>query len=391
MPGPTRRELIAATGSAAVAAAVLGPRALAAAGSTSASRDSVAAGSRGVVAPPRAPYSNYQAEIFLAGTRGVTPRVTTNLTNLEAHAAQVLSAEARSYLLADAGGRRTARANARAFRNWRIVPRMFRDHAVRDLSTTVLGAWMPAPVILAPVGRQTLAHPEGELASARAAAELELAYVHSSDAARPPEEVAGGAGAGSRWYELAWRRGEGPDLSLLERARAAAYTHLVLTPPTPRTDRRRLAAIRAEWDGPILLRGVQTPEQTKRAIGHGLDGIVVSNHRARKGEEANGSLDTLRPIIRAAGGRLDVLFDSGVRTGPDAFKALALGADAVLIGRPYVYGLALDGQAGVTHVLRTLLAELDLSLANAGYTTHLDLDPSSLSAVHRAGHQAHGA
>ncbi len=144
-----------------------------------------------------------------------------------------------------------------------------------------------------------------------------------------------------------------------------------------------MAAIRAEWNGPILLRGVQTAEQAKRAVGHGIDGIVVSNHRARKGDEPNGSLDTLRPISRAAGGRAGVLFDSGVRTGPDTFKALALGADAVLIGRPYVYGLALDGGAGVTHVLRTLLAELDLSLANAGYATHLDLDPSSVSPTPR--------
>jgi lactate 2-monooxygenase len=381
----TRRELIASAGSAA-AATVLGPSALAADATSS---RGVRAGSRGGVSapPPRAPYSNYQAEIFLAGTAGVTPTVTTNLTKLEEQAASVLSAEAQRYLLADAGGRRTARANAAAFRNQRIVPRMFRDHAVRDLSTTILGVQMPAPVILGPVGRQTLVHPDGELASARAAADLELVYIHSAEATHSLEAVAAGGGGGPRWFELAWSRGGGPDLSLLERARAAAYTHLVLTPPSPRTNRRQLAAIRDAWEGPILLRGVQTAEQAKRAIAHGIDGIVVSNHRARKGDEGSGSLDTLRPIVRAAAGRIDVLFESGVRTGPDAFKALALGADAVLVGRPYVYGLALDGEAGVTHVLRTLLAEFDLTLANAGYTTHLDLDPSSLSSIHRPGHR----
>ena len=137
--------------------------------------------------------------------------------------------------------------------------------------------------------------------------------------------------------------------------------------------------IRRSWDGPILLTGIQTVEDAKLAARRRFDGIVVSNHRGRRGDAARGTVDALPPIAKAVGDQVAVLFDSGVRTGPDAYKALALGADAVLVGRPYVYGLALDGQAGVTHVMRTLLAELDLTLANAGLSSHRKLSRDSLT------------
>ena len=139
--------------------------------------------------------------------------------------------------------------------------------------------------------------------------------------------------------------------------------------------------IRKSWDGPMLLTGIQTVRDAKLAAKRGFDGIVVSNHRGGQCDGAIGSVDALPPIVDAVGDRLSVLFDSGIRTGPDTYKALALGADAVLVGRPYVYGLALDGQAGVTHVLRTLLAEFDLTLANAGYRSHRELSRDSLARV----------
>ena len=369
----TRRQFLGSVGSAAVTTA-LAPAALAAARPATVRGGAAQAGTP---APPAA-YAGYQSEIYVSGmVQGVNPRFTTNLSDLEAEASKVLSRRAREHLLADAGGGEAARANARAFHDWRIVPRMFVDRAERDLSATVLGIRMPAPVILAPVGRQRLAHPDGEPASARAAAALGLTYVHSSHASASVADVAAAGGAGSRWFELDWP-GDDFDASPLRRARAAGFTHLVLTPPQPGRSWRALGPIRRAWDGPVLLTGMQTVQDAKVAARHRVDGIVVSNQRGRRRDRPVGSLDALAPIADAARGSFPVLFDSGVRTGTDAYKALALGADAILVGRPYVYGLALDGQAGVTHVLRTLLAELDLTLANAGQRSHRELDRASL-------------
>jgi isopentenyl diphosphate isomerase/L-lactate dehydrogenase-like FMN-dependent dehydrogenase len=238
---------------------------------------------------------------------------------------------------------------------------------------------MPAPVIFAPVGRQKLAHPDGELASARAAAALELTYIHSAQASYSIQEAAAAHGTGSRWYQLDWPADDGLDVSSLRRARVAGYTHLVLTPPGPGRSWKQLGLIRRRWDGPILLMGIRTVRDARLAARRRFDGIVVSNHGGRRGDGAIASLDALPPIVDAVGSRLAVLFDAGIRTGSDTYKALALGADAVLVGRPYVYGLALDGQAGVTHVMRTLLAEFDLTLANAGYRTHRQLSRDSLT------------
>jgi lactate 2-monooxygenase len=340
--------------------------------------------------------------------------------------------------LAGAGNGDTMRANAKAFRRWRIKRRRTRTHRSPDLTSTVLGTRMPAPVLFAPVGVQKLAHPRGELATARAAAELKLTYIHSTQGAYSMEEVAAANGRGSRWYQLYWPTDDELTVSFLRRARATGYTHLLITLDTTLLGwrpldldrgytpflenvgianftsdpvfRRRLEAppevdpvaagvafasvfqnpglswkqmplIRANWDGPMLLKGIQSVADAKLAAEHRIDGIVVSNHGGRQVDGAIASLDALPPIVDAVGSRLAVLFDSGIRTGEDAYKALALGADAVLIGRPYVYGLALDGQAGVRRVMRTLLAELERTLAQNGYRSHRELDRSSLTQV----------
>jgi len=141
----------------------------------------------------------------------------------------------------------------------------------------------------------------------------------------------------------------------------------------------RLPLIRANWDGPILLKGIQSPRDAKLAVKHKIDGIVVSNHGGRQVDGAIASLDALRPIVKAVGKKMPVLFDSGIRTGRDALKALALGADAVLIGRPYVYGLALDGQRGSRIVMRKLVNELEAEVRKAGHRSHRDLSRSSLT------------
>jgi lactate 2-monooxygenase len=311
-------------------------------------------------------------------TLDVKPIFTTNLSDLEAAAAKVLSEAARRHLLAEAGGAAAVRANARALRAWRIVPRMFIDRDERDLNVTVLGVKMPAPVILGPVGGQAMAHPDGEAATARAAAGLELTYVHSSLASKSLEEVAAAAPSGPRWFGLDWPGADGPDPVLLTRARVAGCTHLVLSPPQPGKGWAALAAIREAWDGPIVLGGIQTVADARTAVRRGFDGIVVSNERGRRGPRPVGTIHALPRIADAVGGKVAVLFGSGARTGTDVYRALALGADAVVIGRPYVYGLALGGEAGVTHMLRTLLAELDITLAIAGVRSYHDLDRSAL-------------
>lgn len=376
-------------------------------------------------------FGDHQSAIYAAGMfLGQTPEITTDLTQLEHRAAEVLAPEALGYIVPSAGGGATARANVAAFDRWRIVPRMLRDHAQRDLSVEVLGTPMAAPVLLGPVGVQKLAHPEGELASARAAAALGLTFVQSTQASHSIEEVAEANGDGNRWYQLYWPNDPELAESFLDRTEQAGYSHLVLTLdttllgwrprdldrgylpflaaegiatytsdpvfnarlekpaaddpgaagmnfaavfPNPGLSWEQLPWLRERWSGPIVLKGIQHVEDARMALDHGVEGIVVSNHGGRQVDGAVASLDMLPRIADAVGDRLCVLFDSGVRSGPDVVKALALGAEAVLLGRPYLYGLALAGQAGVEHVLRCLLAETDLTLAGAGFSRVAEL------------------
>ncbi len=369
----TRRQFLEAAGTAAAVLA-LAPDAFAA---------NRQAGGLPVKSPlpvgPGAPFSAYQSEIYIAGmSAGVKPIFTTDLSDLEAAADGKLTEGARRHLLASAGGAAAARANLRALQAWRIVPRMFINRAERKLGVTLLGVDMPAPIILGPVGRQALAHPDAESATARAAAASGLTYVHSAQASTPVEGVAAAAPDGSRWFGFDWPTGADPDLAPLGRARTAGCTHLVLTAPQPGKGWAALAAIRKAWDGPIVLSGIQTVPDARIALRRGVDGIVVSDERGRRRPFPTGTLDALPRIADAVGGRTVVLFGSGVRTGADAYKALALGADAVLIGRPYVHGLALGGEAGVRHMLRTMLAELDITLAIAGVADHRELGRDAL-------------
>ena len=375
MSESTRRQFLEGA-VAAAAASVLAPPALGAARSA----PSPAPRAPTVPVGPTAPYVSYQSEIYLSGMAAdVKPIFTTNLSDLQAAAAKVLSPAARRYLLAWAGGPAAVRANARALGAWRIVPRMFIDRAERDLNVNVAGDTMPAPIILGPVGRQALAHPDGEEATARAAAALDLTYVHSQRSSKSVESVAAAAPQGSRWFALDWPARGNPDLALLQRARLAGYSHLLLSPPQPGRGWAGLPAIRGAWDGPIILGGIQTVPDARMAVRRRFDGILVSNERGRRGRRPAGTIHVLPRIADAVGRRVPVLFGSGVRTGTDVYRALALGADAVVIGRPYVHGLALGGQAGVRHMLRTLLAELDITIAIAGATAnHRRLRPGAL-------------
>jgi lactate 2-monooxygenase len=379
--------------------------------------------------------SVYQNEIYLQGLADRLPPFTTDSTGLERAARDVLEPTAFGYVAGAAGSGATNRANLAAFDHWRLVPRMLTGSTVRDLSTTVLGTEMPAPVLLAPIGVQSILHPDGELATARAAASLGVPMVMSTASSHTIEEVAAASGSGPRWYQLYRPNDDAVCASVLERARNAGFTVLVVTldtwtlgwrptdldhaylpfirgigtavpfsdpvfragldrapeddltpavlkwvPMFTGTDRTwdDLPFLREHWDGPIVLKGIQHVADARLAAEAGMDGIVVSNHGGRQVDGAIAALDALPGIVGAVGDRLTVLFDSGVRGGADVVKALALGARAVLLGRPYAYGLGLAGEEGVRHVLRGVLAETDLTLGLAGHRSVHDLTPDAL-------------
>ena len=378
-----------------------------------------------------------QGEIYWAGLDGIIPSWPTDLTALEQLVKAQLPAKAFWYVAGGAGTGGTMRANREAFDRWRIRPRMLREATRRKLATEILGTPAAAPVLLAPVGVLSIVHPDAELAVARASASLGLPMVLSTASSHTIEEVAEASdqGGGQRWFQLYWPNEDAVTLSILQRARRSGYRTLVVTLDTwqlgyrphdldsaylpfllgqgtaiPFTDpafcaglqrpvdEDLLAAVRRwvpmftgtslvweklpflldNWDGPVVVKGVQHPEDAARAVEAGVAGVIVSNHGGRQIDGAMASLDALPGIVSEIGDKAAVMFDSGIRTGADAVKALALGADAVLVGRPYVYGLGLGGEAGVRHVLRCLLAEIDITLGLAGISAVADLDTSLL-------------
>jgi isopentenyl diphosphate isomerase/L-lactate dehydrogenase-like FMN-dependent dehydrogenase len=399
--------------------------------------DSEAADAASVAGAPAPPdFASFQYEIYAAGLIEQKPELPVSAAELQQSARAAMTPEAYGYVAGGAGAEQTMRANLEAFERRQIVPRMLRDVSARDLSTTVLGTAMPAPLMLAPVGVQSIVHPEAELASARAAAARGIPFILSTAASHSIEQVAEAMGEASRWYQLYWPRERALAASFVERAERAGFGAIVLTldtwflgwrprdlanaylpflkgegvanyfsdpvfraalekPPeedagpaighwayqfaNPTVSWADLDWLKEQTKLPIVLKGIVHADDAARAQQAGVDGLVVSNHGGRQVDGSLGALDALPAIRDAVGGELAVLFDSGVRGGADIFKALALGADAVCIGRPYMYGLALAGQAGVEHVVRCLLAELDLTLALSGYTSIAQVDRSALA------------
>jgi lactate 2-monooxygenase len=380
--------------------------------------------------------ADYYREIYLRGLGGETPAIPVPVADLEAKAMAAMDPKAANYVWAGAGTEETIDANVEAFRRHRIVPRMLRDVSQRDLSTTVLGEAMPAPLLLAPIGVQAVVHPDGELATARAAAAVGAPMIVSTASHFSLEQVAEAGGEAPRWFQLYWPNDPELARSFVERAERAGYGAIVLTvdtfipgwkprdlqqawlpflngmgvanyfqdpvfraalakPPeedvgaatghflgvqaNPALSWDDLAQLREMTSLPIVVKGIQHADDAREAVSRGVDGIVVSNHGGRQVDGAISSLDALPAIAAAAGDDLAVLFDSGIRGGADALKALALGADAVCLGRPYVWGLALDGQAGVEAVLKMVLAELDLTMALCGLTRPEEIGPGLLA------------
>ncbi|MFO0845696.1 MAG: lactate 2-monooxygenase [Gemmataceae bacterium] len=377
-----------------------------------------------------------QLEIYLAGLEGKKPGQAVAVEELEARAQAVLPPEAYVYVAGGAGGEDTVRANREAFRRWRIVPRMLRDVSRRDLGVELLGRRLPTPLLLAPIGVQGMLHPEAELAVARAARALGVPMVLSSVSSTPLEAVAEALGESPRWFQLYWPGDPALAASLVGRAERAGYSAVVVTldtyllgwrerdlqmawlpfahgqgianyvsdpvfraalraPPerdpaaavrhflavvsNPALTWADLAWLRRQTRLPILLKGILHPDDARLAVEHGAAGVFVSNHGGRQVDGAVASLDALPAVVEAVAGRAAVLFDGGIRRGADVFKALALGARAVLLGRPYCYGLAVGGEAGVREVVRNLLADTELTLGLAGCASFAEAGRENLA------------
>ncbi|GAA2299724.1 alpha-hydroxy-acid oxidizing protein [Streptomyces kunmingensis] len=380
-------------------------------------------------------FGDYQYEIYLDGLRGVVPTLPMEFGALEERARAALPASVWSYVAGGAGDEHTQRANVRAFERYGLVPRMMVGATQRDLAVDLFGLRLSAPLFMAPVGVIGLCAQDGhgDLATARAAARTGVPMVASTLSVDPMEDVAAEFGETPGFFQLYTPTDRELAESLVKRAEAAGYKGIVVTLDTwvtgwrPRdlstsnfpqlrghclanytSDARfrslvpsadpmdtvstwvglfgnpltwdDLPWLRSLTDLPLILKGICHPEDVRRARDGGVDGIYCSNHGGRQANGGLPALDALPGVVEAADG-MPVLFDSGIRSGADIIKALALGATAVGVGRPYAYGLAVGGEDGLVHVLRTLLAEADLLMAVDGYPTLADLTPESLVTV----------
>lgn len=415
-------------------------------------------------------YTNYQREIYSSFR---APKFSTKPEEWEKAARSKIPEPNFLYVFGSASTGRTYKSNLDAFDRYRLRPRMLVNATRRDVITTLFGRKYDSPVLVAPIGVQSILHDDGEEATARACRDLNVPMILSTAATRTIEQVAAANGSGPRWYQLYWPRPQFDEvtISLLDRAKNNGFEVLVVTLDTftlawrpqdldsaylpfvwgqgceiglsdPVFNRmfdeqqandtrtfgqklseareilsrpgslptalkiaanvamikksqawldvmnsgtyrewKHLEILKKHWKGPIVLKGIQTVEDAQKAARYGMDGIVISNHGGRQLDGAIASLDALAEIaadatVKSSG--MTLLFDSGIRTGSDILKALALGANAVLVGRPYAYGLAMGGEEGVRHVLRCLLADMDNMLANLGKTSLAELGPDDL-------------
>ena len=383
-------------------------------------------------------FSDYQLGIYFQGLSGVLPSLPMTYADWEAKAEAAMPPSIWSYVAGGAGDERTQRVNRTAFDNWGLMPRMFVGAAERDLSVELFGMTLPSPAMLAPVGIIALCAQDGhgDLATARAAAQTGVPMIASTMSNDPMEAVAAELGDTPGFFQLYTPKDRDLAASFVRRAEAAGFKGIVVTLDTwipgwrPRdlstsnfpflrghclanytSDPVFLASLQQtpeenpqaavlqwistfgnplSWDDlpwlrsltklPLIVKGICHPDDARRAKDGGVDAIYCSNHGGRQANGGIPAIDCLPGVVEAADG-LPVLFDSGIRSGADIVKALALGADTVVIGRPYVYGMALGGVEGVVHVLRSLLAEADLTMAVDGYRSLAELTPEALRRV----------
>jgi len=304
----------------------------------------------------------------------------------------------------------TLRANRAAFERIRLRPRMLVDVRTCHMHTTVLGTPVSMPILIAPSAFHCLAHPLGECATAQAAARADTLMVVSTSSTRSLEEVAR-EGGGPQWFQLYIHDRKSAE-ELIHRAEAAGYRALVLTVDSPRWGHKE-RAIRSSfrlpskanfsgqdpteidaaftWESlpwlrsvtslPIVLKGILTAEDAMLAVQHEVDGIIVSNHGGRQLDGVSPSIEALPEVVEAVQGRCELYLDGGIRRGTDILKALALGAKAVLVGRPILWGLAVNGMEGVLHVLELLRTELERAMVLAGHPTLHSIDRSLVKMI----------
>ena len=374
-----------------------------------------------------------QLEVYGSAVAGKRIDLPYSFEEWESRAKAALPETAYWYIAGAAGAGDTMRANRQAFERVKLRQRVLNDVSQRDISTEIFGTKIPAPFLLAPIGVQGIMHAEGERIPARVAAATGIPFILSTVSSITIEEIAALMGSAPRWFQLYPARSREVASSMLSRVEKSGYSAIVVTLDTavlgwreqdlrlgylpflegkgianylsdpvfraslakpPEEDPRAaimqflgvftnpgfrwedVAWLRSQTKLPILLKGLVHPDDARKAVDHGVDGVVVSNHGGRQLDGAIGTLDALPSMVRAVDGTIPLLLDSGVRRGADVIKALALGAKAVLIGRPYAYAMASHGEEGVSHLLRTLMADIDLQLALCGLTSIGGVDSS---------------
>lgn len=376
-----------------------------------------------------------QRQIFMEALIEDASPIPLTFTKLEAKAKEAMDEGAYGYVAGSAGREETSKQNCDAFSHWKLQPRVLTDIEERSLKTELFGLTLPAPVMLAPVGVQSIIHPEGARASALAAEKLGLPFVHSTVSSYSIEEIADTSDQNSLIFQLYWSSMSELNQNFIRRAEKAGYDALMVTldtplmgwrprdldngyfpflegyglknytsdevfrdnldtPPEESMDEtielfldifsnpsatwKDLQSLAESTDMPIIVKGILHPEDAAKCVESGIDGIVVSNHGGRQIDGEIAALDALQEIAKDYGKDLTILYDSGIRTGSDAFKALAIGSKAVMIGRPYLYGLAINGSAGIETVMQNILAELDLTMGLCGVDSIETVDDSIL-------------
>lgn len=378
-------------------------------------------------------YEQYQVDIYLNGLFGKRPEFPTSYEGLRLAGSAAMSDELLGYVAGGAGDETTQDNNVAAFRRWGIWPRMLAGAVERDLSIELFGLKLNHPLYLAPVGVLGACYEHGDIETAKACAATGTLMINSTLCDDPMEDVRPALGDTPGFFQLYTPKDRELAESFIHRAQAAGYAGLVVTLDTwingwrPRdldhgyipmltaacianykSDPRFAAMIGKDpyedvgstvmgwagtfghsvtWDDlewiraaskmPVLLKGICHPDDAKRALDSGVDGIICSNHGGRQANGGVAALDCLPGIVEVAGDA-PVLFDSGVRGGEDVVKALALGARAVGIGRPYCWGLTIGGAAGVEHVIRSILCETSVTMGVDGYASVAELTPEIL-------------